>query len=127
MSSEFMRRTADVLEKLAEHFDHQERVQQDETRQERLKIASALSEKYAAATGEDLPKEILEQIADSPHDVVRVFEKLATRVPHDTPPDTMGESENLDDVNTAVGGTRTERTKTAASDAEQKFVNWIME
>lgn len=127
MSSEFMRRTADVLEKLAEHLDREELTRQDGARQERLKVATALSEKYAAATGEDLSKEILEQIADSNHDVIRVFEKLATRIPHNTPPDTMGESENPDDVNTATGNSRSERTKTAASDADQHFVNWIME
>lgn len=127
MSSELMRKTATVIEKLAEHLDQEEIRQHDTARQERMKVASALGEKYAAVTGEDLPQDVLSHIADSNEDVIKVFEKLATRIPHDTPPDNMGEGGSPDDQNTATGTSHKEREKTAAADANQRFVNWVMD
>ncbi len=127
MSSQFMRQAATVLEKIAEHLDQEEIRQQIAKKEERLKIASALGEKYTTATGEELTTEMLEHIATADNKVLHAFEKLATRIPHNTPPDTMGEGGNIDDVNTAVEHSRRKLEKTAEADASQQFLNWILE
>lgn len=124
MSSELMRSTANVLEKLAEQLDQDEQGRKDVAHQERLKVANALGEKIASVTGEELSPAVLERIAASDHDVVSLFTKLAERAPHAEPPDPMGEAHNPN--NDAAYTTKTARDQRTQSESDQQFLDWVM-
>lgn len=125
MSSELMRRTADVLEKVAEYIDQEEQARQEVVRQERLKVANDLKEKVASATGEELPQEVIEKIASSDRSVVDAFTKLAERQ-YNEPPEEMGVARNLGDDDNAVPLTKTAQKTEAVEQQGQAFVDWIM-
>jgi hypothetical protein len=125
MSREFLLKTAEALEKLAEHLDHEE-VQREETaRAERLKVARDLGEKVANITGESLPDDVLEKIASSDHGVVEAFAKLAERHA-EAPPDGLGESSDIRDGDSAAPTSKAEQVKEASAQADDHFLNWIM-
>lgn len=124
MSSELMRRTADVLEKMAEYIDHEEGARQEALRQTRLKVATDLSEKVAAATGENLPQEILEKIA-ADSSMVDAFTKLAEQQ-YNEPPETMGEARNLGDDDRAVPLTKTAQKAEEDEQQGRAFIDWVM-
>ena len=125
MSSDFLRRTADVLEKLAEQMDDQHVQQQEAVQAERRKTAETLGEKIASVTGEDVSPAVLERIVDSDEDVVQAFMKLAEQ--HVAgPPDEMGEGVQPDDSNTRKPRTKTAQTKEAAAHADKQLLDWIM-
>lgn len=125
MSSELMRQTADVLEKLADWLDTTAQQQQAEKKAERRKVAQQISEKYAAATGEELPAQSVEKIASSDEDLVAILTKIAERAPQGETPDAMGNAEDPRDNETATqkrGG----QEKIAGEDVDRRFVDWIM-
>lgn len=128
MSSEFMRQVATVLEKVAEHLDQDEYRQQETVQTQRRQMAQTLNEKYAAVTGEELPSDVLDRIASSDANIIRAFERLtektAAATVSDEEPETMGESANIDN-RTALPAS--ERTKQAAVEADDRFLNWVME
>lgn len=129
MSSKFMREVATVLEKVAEHLDQEQYRQQEVVQTQRQQMAQSLNEKYAAITGEELPTEVVERIASSDANILRAFEKLtektaAVATPSDEPPETMGESANID---TRSSQSPRERVKQAAHEADDQFLNWVME
>lgn len=125
MSSEFMRKTAEVLEKMADYLDEEETHHQAGIRQERQKTASALGEKIALATGEELPSEVLQRIVESDQDVLDAFTKIAGRAGVSASPEEPGEVGDMRDNDTARH-THTELTKEAAAETEQRFLDWIM-
>lgn len=129
MSSEFMRQVANVLEKVAEHLDQQEHQQQETARVQHEQMAKALNEKYAAITGEELSPEVLERMSDET--ILRAVEKLTEKTAATTTtassneePEAMGEGANIDNRNTQ---SRQERVKQAADDADQHFLDWVMD
>ena len=129
MSSELMRRTADVLEKLAEHLDGEDHRQREALRTERRQVAQALSEKYAAATGEELPAGSVEKLAASDKDLLVIFEKIAAKTDGTTSgaPDDMGTLSDRRDGDGAPtsGRYRNQQEKTAAvEDADARFLDW---
>lgn len=126
MSSEFMRKTADVLEKLAERLDSEEVARQKVAQDERLKLATRLGEKYTAATGEDLSPEVLEKIASSNADVLDTFTRLVDRGPRSENPDDMGDAHDPREDNLAYGTSKTAMTKEAADQADDRFLDWVM-
>jgi len=128
MSSEFMRQVATVLEKVAEHLDHEEHQQQLVSQSQRHQMAQSLNEKYAAVTGEELSPDVLERIASSDANIVRAFERLTEKTATvateaNDEPEQMGVSADLDRGSTPPR----ERTKQAAADADDHFLNWVME
>lgn len=125
MSREFLLKTAEALEKLAEHLDQDELHRQEAAQAERLKLARELGEKVANVTGESLPDDILEKIASSDSSVVDAFAKLAER--HvETPPDEVGEASNIRDGSSAAATSRNEQIKEASAQADDQFLGWIM-
>lgn len=128
MSSEFMRQVATVLEKVAEHLDHEEYRQQETAQTKRRQMAQTLSEKYAAVTGEELSSDVVDRIASSDVNILRAFERLTEKTAaaplSDEEPEKMGESANIDN---RAALPQSERTKQAAADAEDRFLNWVME
>ena len=125
MSSELMRQTADVLEKLAEVLDADENQRQTTHQQERRTLAQKLGEKFAAVTGEDLAPEAIEKLASSDHDLVSIFHKLAERAPHPEMPDSMGTVADPSDDDTAHRGRGGQVKQAAAEDADRRFLDWV--
>jgi len=126
MSSEFLRKTADVLEKLAERLDSEEAAQQKVAQDERMKLVTALGEKYASATGEELSSKVLEKIASSNADVLDTFTKLIDRGPKPENPDDMGDAHDPREDNRAYGASKTAMTKESAEEADRQFLDWVM-
>jgi hypothetical protein len=134
MSSELMRRTAAVLEKTADYLDAEDQRQRDVVRTERRQVAQTLSEKYAAATGEELPPGSVEKLAASDKDLLTIFEKIAARTTGTAngAPDDMGTPSDRSDRNDrgtpapATGKYHDGQEKRAAvEDADARFVDWI--
>lgn len=123
MSSQFMHNVANLLEKVAAYIDQEENVRTQAIQTERKKIAQALNEKIATATGEELNPELLEKIAAADPNIIDTVIKLAERT-NAQPPDTVGEPSNLDDNNTY--NNKNMRVKEAAAQADNQFLNWIM-
>lgn len=126
MSSELMRKTATVLEKLAEYLDKTYSDEQNNMRQERLKVAADLNQKLNHFLGDSLSEQEMERVAEST-EAMQLLEKIASRITlKQGAPDSLGESAGVEDQNTAITS-REERTKTASSDADVRFLNWIMD
>ena len=126
MSSEFMRKTAAVLEKMADYLDEEETRHQEGVRQERQKTAESLREKIALATGEELSSEVLQRVVESDQDVLEAFTKIANRVgASPTAPDEPGEVGDIGDNDTSTRDPQ-QMTKEAAAESEQRFLDWIM-
>lgn len=123
MSAKLMRQTADLLEKLAEAFDSEERQQAEKVTQERQKTAQELRDKIAQVTGEEIAPATVERLVASGQDVTALFSKLAGHNTLGGEPDAMGTVGNPQDVNSAPRATR---EKTASEDADGRFYNWIM-
>lgn len=124
MSSQFLEKVADLLEKVAVHLDELEVERTQALRDERLKVAHALREKIANATGEELPEDILEKLA-SDQTMVDTLIKLAERT-GDAPPEALGEPSNIQDNRARVVNTKVAQLKEAADQADDSFLNWIM-
>ena len=130
MSSELLRNTADVLEKLADVIDADEQVRTQQLRAERHQLAQRIGEKYAEVTGEDLAPTAIEKIASSDQDLVAVFQKLAERAPSGEAPEGMGAATDRDDDDKTPPSSTTRfrnsrEKQAAAEDAGQRFLNWI--
>jgi hypothetical protein len=132
MSSELLRRTADVLEKVAEHLDAEENHRRETVQHERLQTARALTEKYASATGEELPPGTVEKLAASDADLLAIFEKIAARTDGAATgdPDNMGTPSDRSDRGAPTPTNSRYRDgqekRAAAEDADQRLVDWCM-
>lgn len=84
MSSEFLLKTAAVLEAAAAVLDEQEAVKQSAVKVARESVLSALSAEYVRTTGEELPSDVLSKLAASDESVLsavkQVFAKTAGAV-----------------------------------------------
>lgn len=115
--SQLLERVANVLEKAAEYVDAIENNRVAEVRAAKEAKIQDLSDKYAAATGEDLPDSIKEKLATSDKDVLEFLrmtvEKNAGEVP------ALGGPSNTNDskVPTTI--------KEAAAAADDRFIDWI--
>jgi hypothetical protein len=125
MSSQLMRDTADVLEKVAAYIDQDVQARHEAVQAERLRIATELREKVATATGEDLPAEVIDKIASADPSVVDAFTKLAERQ-YNEPPEEMGAGQNLGDDDNAVPLTKTAQQAEAVDRQGEAFVDWVM-
>lgn len=124
MSRDFLLKTAEVLEKLAEQLDQEEVQRQKIAQTKRLRFAQELGEKVAQITGETLSSDVLEKIASSDEAVVAALTKLAER--NMGPPDDLGGPSDIRDTNAIVATSRTERVKEASAHADDRFIDWIM-
>jgi hypothetical protein len=76
MSAEFLLKVADVLEKSAALYDQQETEKTASVEKARQVAVKDLSEKYAAATGEELPDDVLNKLAGSDEGVLNTVQRL---------------------------------------------------
>ncbi|MGD9209169.1 MAG: hypothetical protein PVI90_00260 [Desulfobacteraceae bacterium] len=123
MSREFLLKTADVLEKLAEYLDQEEARRQEDIHAAQTKIAEDLKERFSNKTGDTLPNNLFEKIA-ADKDIADVFDKLAGR---EETPDNFGEASDIrDNNNSGTLTSRKDQIKEASINADDQFMNWIM-
>ena len=116
---------ANVLEKTADLLDAQEQEKTAAAREERQKVTTALAEKYAAATGEELSENIIEKLAASDVDLVSAFNKLASRVDDNTEPEDLGEPGDMPDAE-PVFMTKKAAVEARSQAADDRLLSWIM-
>lgn len=124
MSSELMRKTAAVLEAMAEHLDAEAAAEKRAADEQTSQVVADVQEKVASATGEDISPEVARKIAADP-DIVETLTKLAEQQRGTTGDVEMGVASNMADNHTAVPRTRREEVKEAADQADERFVNWL--
>ncbi len=116
--SDFMLKVADVIDKAAALLDVQESEKQTVVKTARDRTVKALAEKFAAATGDELPTEMLEKLAASDEDVLTTVSRLVEK--------TGGPVESLGGSSEKTAGaqpqTKAERTQ-AAYDRFGSFIN----
>lgn len=123
----FYENLAAVLEKTANFLDAQEAEKVAAAQTERRQLITDFAEKYATATGEELPENTIEKLASSDVNLLSAFQKLAAHVDHrnaDAPED-LGEPGDMPD------GEPTYMTKKAELDAKAQaasdsFLGFIM-
>lgn len=123
----FYERLATVLEKTADYLDAQDAEKTAAAQAERRQLITDFSEKYATATGEELPEKVIEKLAASDVNLLSAFQKLAAYVDGNSTdaPDDLGEPGDMPD------GEPVFMTKKAALEAktraaEDSFLDFIM-
>lgn len=79
MSADFLHKVADVLEKTAAFIDGQEADKQAAVKIERANSIKALAQKFAEATGDELPEDVLQKLASSDEDVLSTVSRLVEK------------------------------------------------
>jgi len=114
-----LEKVANVLDALASYIDGIEREKQAGVTAEREQLISAIGEKYAAATGEDISDDVLRKLAGSDVALLQTLDKIAeTRKEDDT---SLGSPSDEHDRNTVP-----ETKKEAVDTANDQFLNWIL-
>lgn len=127
MSSELMRRTADVLEKVAHYLDEQETHHETVQTEQRQKLAHDLSDEISKVMGEELTVNQINKLASAEPELLETIVKLASSRSISTEtPDELGEGATVDENNTAAAMTNKDRIKEAAAAADERILDWIM-
>ena len=122
--SNLLLKTADVLDTLAAHLDTEQGLLEQQKVAVHQTTAEQWHEKLTTLTGEDVPQETLEKLAAMDDDGIRqLLDQLTTKVASDEEPDDLGHT--YDEQDTVVSTTR-ERTKQAAAEADEKFLQWCL-
>ena len=95
MSAEFLLKVADVLEQSAVVYDQQEAEKTASVEKARQATVKDLSEKYAAATGDELPDDVLGKLASADEGVIETARKLMEKRASDSPEKLGGSSDAL--------------------------------
>ncbi len=128
MSSELLKKTANVLEMLATELDKDETAREKIAQDDRTKLVQELGDKYTTTTGEDLPEEVLAKIASSDASMVDAFTSLMDRRPEfaEGSPDDMGDEVGGPDNAAVVGRTKAAQLKEAVDVAGDSLVNFCL-
>lgn len=120
-------RLADVLEKTANYLDNQEAEKTAAAQDARRQLVNEFSERYTAATGEDLSEQIVEKLAASDENLLALFQKLAARIESNTneAPDDLGEPGDMPDSD-PVYTTKKAALAANVKSAEDNFLSFIM-
>ncbi len=113
-----LEKLATVLDSLANYVDAMEHEKTAGTRKERESTLATISEKYAEATGEDLPDGLADKLAESDGDLLEVLEKLSD-IKKEAGYD-MGEPGGKRDFSSVP-----ESKKEAAAIADERFVTFL--
>jgi hypothetical protein len=123
----FYERLATVLEKTADYLDAQDAEKTAAAQAERRQLVTDFAEKYATATGEELPEKTIEKLASSDVNLLSAFQKLAAHVDGDNTnaPEDLGEPGDMPDGDPVYMTKKAElEAKTQA--AGESFLNFIM-
>jgi len=110
---------ANVLERAAALIDLHEAEKTASIQTERKGVVDALSKKYAAATGEELPQDIAEKLASGDESVLKTVQSIVEKTAGAV--ESMGRSSERSD-GASQPMTKQERAK-AAYDRFGQFVN----
>ena len=123
----FYERLATVLEKTADYLDAQEAEKVAAAQAERRQLVTDFSEKYATATGEELPKKVIEKLASSDVNLLSAFQKLAAHVDgrNTEAPEDLGEPGDMPDGE-PVYMTKKAALEAKSQAAEESFLDFIM-
>jgi hypothetical protein len=111
-------KVAAVLEAAADHLDALEEERASAGRAERQGRIDALADKYAEATGEEMPAPLRAKLAESDKDVVELITSMATKQA------SAIEALGAPSTRSADGAPKT--VKEAADQAGDRFLNWLM-
>lgn len=118
LNIEFLQKVATVLEAAAAHIDAAEAAKIAAVEAEKQTIINTLASKYAEATGEEMPDNVRNKLANADGDVVdlvkSMIEKQASNV------DSLGAPSTKKDGNVVL------TKKEAAVAAEERFGNWLI-
>lgn len=92
MPANFLLKVADVLEEAAKVVDSQEAEKTAAVKKARESALKIVAEKYAEATGEELPEEILNKLASSDDDIVSTVQKMVEKTASNNSVESLGRS-----------------------------------
>lgn len=116
MSADFLLKVADVLEKTALFIDGQETEKQAAVKSVRDRAVKAFALKFAEATGDDLPEDVLQKLAASDEDVLSTVSKLVEKT---------GSVESLGASSDKTGSAQPMTKKERAEAAYSNFGNYL--
>lgn len=111
-------KAAEVLDAAADHLDALAQEKNSSARAARHAHIDELANKYAEATGEEMPDSIRRKLAESDKDVVALVESMATRQ--------ASAIESLGGPSTLNDDAEPKTTKEAAAKADDRFLTWVM-
>jgi hypothetical protein len=117
MPADFLLKVADVIDQTAAFIDGQESAKQLAVRAARESAAKAFAVKFAEATGDELPEDVLQKLAASDEDVLTTVSKLVEKT---GAVESLGSSS--DKTASAVPMTKKERAE-AAYERFGSFIN----
>lgn len=79
MAADFLLKVADVLDQAAAFVDGQDHEKQAAVKMARDHTIKDLAAQYTAATGDDLPDDVLEKLAASDEDILTTVSKLVAK------------------------------------------------
>lgn len=109
-------KVANVLDAAADCLDAAEHEKLSAAHSARTAQINALADKYAEATGEEMPDAIRQKLAHSDKDVVELLQSMVTKQAGH--PEALGGPSNEDDDAPLT-------KKEAADAADDRFLNWI--
>jgi anion-transporting ArsA/GET3 family ATPase len=113
-----LEKVATVLDAAADHFDAIEAEKASSARAERMLQVDEVASKYAEATGEEMPEDVRQKLADTPKDVVAFLRAMTEKQ--------AGAVESLGGPSSRNDDPAPKTIKEAAAAADQRFLNWVM-
>lgn len=108
---------ADVLEAAGDYIDAVEHEKTSSAAAERQAVIDVLAEKYAKATGEEMPDSIRSKLASSDKDVVGLLQSMVDKHAGEIEP--LGAPSSKDDERESL------TKKEAAEAADDRFLSWV--
>lgn len=117
MSADFLRKTAAVLDAVAEQLDAQEATTRAAVKTAHEQAVKSLAEEYSRATGEDLPEDVATKLAASDPSVLGAVKQVFTK--------TAGSVDSLGHSSKSTVDSRPTTKKEAADAAWSRFGSFI--
>jgi len=112
-----LEKVARVLEAAADYLDGVETVKEAAVQAEREKLITAIGEKFAEATGEDISDDVLRKLANADTELLGAFERFA-----ETSTDKIAELGAPGDMNDNTMLTQKERDAAA----EDRYLDFLL-
>jgi hypothetical protein len=110
-------KVAAVLEAAADHIEAIETEKVSSQRAEAQSRVDELAQKYAEATGEDMPESIRRKLGESDAEVFGLLKQVVDK--HASHVESLGSPSTQDDEHVP------KTVKEAAEDAERRFLDWV--
>jgi len=110
-------KVAGVLEAAADHLEAIETEKLSSQRAEAQSRVDELAQKYAEATGEEMPESIRHKLGESDAEIFGLLKQVVDK--HASHVEALGSPSTQDDESVP------KTVKEAAEDAEQRFLEWV--